>query len=176
MGLFDSLTQEHRDLLQKLQLLVAAEISEPEAFTHIFDNLLFHMEIEESILYPPLKLLPKTKQAVENAIKAHIAIRYLIKALFQNELKSKNLQKRVEIYLDSPAAQEAINELFQGKLEYSKVQNKIAYLQEAVKLHFSREEKELFSQARMALPVQEQQSLQEAMQQAIASRKEEQSV
>ncbi len=176
MDLFNSLAKSHSQLVKQLDSLQSGDISQENAFSSIFDNLLFQMELEEQLLYEPLLRMAETKSTTEKFLKQQLAVKQLIGELFQDERHSKNLQRKVNVFLDSEEAQSAIHELFQGELESRKVQDKITLLQEAIKRHFEKEEKELFPLAHRLLPVQAQHEIKAGLQQKQHDRKQEHSV
>lgn len=173
MALFDTLSENHVQLINQLKSLVAKDISQDDMLSSVFDNLLFHLELEETFLYPFLDSTAETKALAERTLREHVAIRCLIKELFQDNLKSQTLKSKVEVFLDSVQAQEAITELFQGQLESRKVQDKIVILQDAIRRHFDKEEREVFPLAQRLLPLEVQQKIKAEMQQIKRFRKEE---
>lgn len=125
MDIFELLKQDHEKVAGIFEQLEPtterAEKSREELFARLKTELDLHAYLEETILYPPLKQIEKTREIALEAVEEHRVVKQFLKELDAMPVTSEQWTAKLTV------------------------------LKENVEHHVEEEEKEMFKQARAAL-------------------------
>lgn len=144
MDLFQLLKDDHKKAKQQLESILSKEEIDKKAVQAVCSELLIHMEMEETYLYPVTLKKGEDKEITEEAIEEH------------------------------KEAKKVIEELLSGRLKETKLKVKVEILQLEIEHHVEEEETELFEQIRNALSQSEIEEIGKKMQALKTSRLNEQ--
>lgn len=125
MDIFELLKQDHEKVAGIFEQLEPtterAEKTREELFARLKTELDLHAYLEETILYPPLKQIEKTREIALEAVEEHRVVKQFLKELDAMPVTSEQWTAKLTV------------------------------LKENVEHHVEEEEKEMFKQARAAL-------------------------
>lgn len=100
MDIFTLLKEDHRTVTSGLEGYLKTGGKVTRELTMVFEQLTFHLDVEEKFLYPRLENEPETRDIIKESFEEHAEVRKLLKQVGVGNMPEDRLRDIVDTILE----------------------------------------------------------------------------